>query len=347
MHATYRPPLVPNRQIQLGEHVFLRQFHWRKCWKNRHRLQWSCRWAFVHRAEFHAPNSTVPNRHYQSALRLGQHELKYTHAVEIYQQELNQSKNFYTLTAVRERPPCRERRIALTSLKAQKCLVDWIKTSNPVRMRFDSIIAGNPKLNFAKDVEKSFTPHEAATMINGFLEGWIWAKFYEIPVWVATRKDNPLTIVDKLAYCLPSLSKRRRKLLWFLAGHVTTLLHENQLKMRWWCDGDDTFSVSHAKMTLLLGNLILKIRQSLREIFPARFLFFQALKLPFFLRLALSTSVSVNNRNNYCYYPSKFSLLNAKKFISYMIDSIWHLLGLIDIHSVLLEKESCATVNVC
>ena len=214
-------------------------------------------------------------------------------------------------------------------------------------MRFDSIIAGNPKLNFAKDVEKSFTPHEAATMINGFLEGWIWAKFYEIPVWVATRKDNPLTIVDKLAYCLPSLSKRRRKLLWFLAGHVTTLLHENQLKMRWWCDGDDTFSVSHAKMTLLLGNLILKIRQSLREIFPARFLFFQALKLPFFLRLALSTSVSVNNRNNYCYYPSKFSLLNAKKFISYMIDSIWHLLGLIDIHSVLLEKESCATVNVC
>ena len=188
-------------------------------------------------------------------------------------------------------------------------------------MRFDSIIAGNPKLNFVKDVEKSFTPHEAATMINGFLEGWIWAKFYEIPVWVATRKDNPLTIVDKLAYCLSSLSKRRRKLLWFLAGHVTTLLHENQLKMRWWCDGDDTFSVSHAKMPLLLGNLILKIRQSLREIFPARFLFFQASKLPSFLRLALSISISVNNRNNYCCYPSKISLLNAERFISYMIDS--------------------------
>lgn len=210
-------------------------------------------------------------------------------------------------------------------------------------MRFDSIIAGNPKLNFAKDVEKSFTPHEAATMINGFLEGWIWAKFYEIPVWVATRKDNPLTIVDKLAYCLPSLSKRRRKLLWFLAGHVTTLLHENQLKMRWWCDGDDTFSVSHAKMTLLLGNLILKIRQSLREIFPARFrfLFFQASKLP-----SLSTSISVNNRNNYWCYPSKISLLNAKRFISYMIDSIWHLLGF-DWHPLGVTREGVMRNSEC
>lgn len=73
---------VPSLQKRREGRVFPLRFHWKRCWRNRLRLLWSCHLAFGHRAEFHAPGSTTPNTHYQSALLLGRHELRYTHAVQ-------------------------------------------------------------------------------------------------------------------------------------------------------------------------------------------------------------------------------------------------------------------------
>lgn len=80
LFRTHRQLLVPSRQKRREGRAFLLRFHWKKCWRNRPRLRWSCRSAFGHQAEFHALSSKVPNRHYQSVLRLGRRELRYTRA---------------------------------------------------------------------------------------------------------------------------------------------------------------------------------------------------------------------------------------------------------------------------
>jgi hypothetical protein len=36
--------------------------------------------AFDHQVEYHVPNNTVPNRHYQFEHQLDRHEQKYIHA---------------------------------------------------------------------------------------------------------------------------------------------------------------------------------------------------------------------------------------------------------------------------
>lgn len=78
----YLQLLVPSLQKRREGRVFPLRFHWKRCWRNRLRLLWSCHLAFGHQAEFHALGSTTPNTHYQSALLLGRHELRYTHAVQ-------------------------------------------------------------------------------------------------------------------------------------------------------------------------------------------------------------------------------------------------------------------------
>ena len=88
LFKTYLLPLVPNQQKRREERAFLLRFHWKRCWKNRLRLQWSCRSAFGHRAEFHAPSNTIPNKHCQSALRPVQRELRCTHAKKENENEL-------------------------------------------------------------------------------------------------------------------------------------------------------------------------------------------------------------------------------------------------------------------
>jgi len=108
LFKTYLLPLVPNQQKRREEHAFLLRFRWKRCWKNRLRLQWSCRSAFGHQAEFHAPSNTIPNKHCQSALRPVQRELRCTHAKKETENEL---ENRFKVT--------REWRCLLTVPRAQ------------------------------------------------------------------------------------------------------------------------------------------------------------------------------------------------------------------------------------
>lgn len=77
---SYQWQLVPDRRKQLGVRVCQRLSHWRRCWTNHHLHQWFYPRAFVHRAGYRVPGSTIPSRRYQSGHQLGQHGLKYIHA---------------------------------------------------------------------------------------------------------------------------------------------------------------------------------------------------------------------------------------------------------------------------
>ena len=71
---TYQLQMVPSQQRQLLGHVFQLQFHWRRCWRNRHHLQWFCQMAFVRQVGFHVPDSIIPSKRYQFGHQLGQYE---------------------------------------------------------------------------------------------------------------------------------------------------------------------------------------------------------------------------------------------------------------------------------
>ena len=88
-------PLVPNQRRRREERAFPLRFRWKRCWMNRLRLRWSCRSAFGHQAEFHAPSNTIPNRHCQSALRPVQREQRCTHAKK---KEKNELENSFKVT---------------------------------------------------------------------------------------------------------------------------------------------------------------------------------------------------------------------------------------------------------
>ena len=79
---SYQQQLVPDRRTLRVVRVFLHRFQRRTCWKNHLHRRWFCRSASDHQAEFHAPSSTTPNKHFQSELRLGQRGLKYTRAAK-------------------------------------------------------------------------------------------------------------------------------------------------------------------------------------------------------------------------------------------------------------------------
>jgi len=81
MHTfTYQLLWVPNPQKLPLAHVFLHQSHWRMCWNCHHRPPGFCQMASGRLAEYHVPGSTIPNMHCQSALQLGPHGWRYTHA---------------------------------------------------------------------------------------------------------------------------------------------------------------------------------------------------------------------------------------------------------------------------
>ena len=77
---TYQLQRVPNPWRQHEVRVSQHQSHWRKCWRNRLHLQWSCHWASVHRAGCHVPSSTTPNTRFRSGNLLVRRGLRYTHA---------------------------------------------------------------------------------------------------------------------------------------------------------------------------------------------------------------------------------------------------------------------------
>ena len=81
-HFTDRQQLARDQRRQLLVRAFQRQFHWRRCWRNRLHLRSSCHSASDHRAGFRARGSTTPSRHFPSALRLGRHVRLYIHAVK-------------------------------------------------------------------------------------------------------------------------------------------------------------------------------------------------------------------------------------------------------------------------
>ena len=70
---THLQLLARGQQTQPWGRACLPRSRWRRCWKNRPLLQWSCHWASDRRAGFHVPDSTVPSRHCPSGLRPGRH----------------------------------------------------------------------------------------------------------------------------------------------------------------------------------------------------------------------------------------------------------------------------------